>query len=114
MRNGNRAQSVGVDSPMPRTPAPKRSPTPHNLPQSSQWKRKLSRPISITEGPPGRLVTLDDARLYILLNFERATKNLALSHAIELLIRAAETGKRADREAATAQMELVLRAQQWL
>lgn len=99
---------------MVRTPAPKGPPKAPVPTQPNRWDRKLSRVIEIVNGPAGKLTSLDDARHYILANFEKATKNVPLIHAIELLIRAAVSGKLSDREAATAQVERVLRARYWL
>ena len=70
------------------------------------WDKKLSRPLVLKDGE--RLETLSDARDLILERFISVTHSVALVHAGELLLEAAETGERADIAAATDQIELVL------
>jgi hypothetical protein len=100
---------------VPRTPAPRGSPKVPRPPQPKRWAKKLTRKIVVTKGPRDYLLTLDDARNYILRHFRSSTRNKPLDRAIELLIHAADNdAKLADREAATKQLELVLRARHWL
>jgi hypothetical protein len=55
------------------------------------------------------LVTLLDAANLLAERFDTVRRDEALEHALELLLRAAETGRRRDREGATDQIALVLR-----
>jgi hypothetical protein len=71
------------------------------------WDKKLSRPLVLKNGD--RLETLSDVRSLFLERFATVTHNSALAYAGELLLKAAETGKRSDITAATDQIELVLR-----
>jgi hypothetical protein len=71
------------------------------------WEKKLSRPLILKNGE--RLETLSDVRSLFLERFATVTHNAALAYAGELLLKAAETGKRADIAAATDQVDLVLR-----
>jgi hypothetical protein len=59
-----------------------------------RWNKKLSRPLVLKDGK--RLANI--------------THSAPIAHAGELLLKAAETGKRADIEAATEQIERVLRS----
>ena len=70
------------------------------------WTQHLTRVFILKTGE--RLRTLHDAEL-ITRRFGSVTKSAPLEHAIGLLLRAAETGTRADRKAATDQVALVLR-----
>jgi hypothetical protein len=81
---------------------------PHN------FQRALTRTIEPTGGPGVELATLADAARFVALlrPFRQARPHW--DFAAELLLRAAETGKRRDVEAATAQMERALRAEGWL
>jgi hypothetical protein len=65
----------------------------------SRWSAKLSRPILLKNGK--KLVTLFDARNCLVNTFANVVRNDALGHAIVLLMEAAETGKLANRRAAT-------------
>ena len=56
-----------------------------------------------------RLRTLHDAAETIARRFGSVRRDAPLEHAIRLLLRAAETGTRADRLTATDQIALVLR-----
>jgi hypothetical protein len=71
------------------------------------WDKKLSRPLMLKNGE--RLETLSDVRSLFLERFATVTHNAALAYAGELLLKAAETGKRTDLVTATDQIELVLR-----
>jgi hypothetical protein len=82
--------------------------------QAHDFKRALTRTIEPTGGPGVELATLADAARFVALlrPFRRARPHW--DFAAELLLRAAETGKRRDAEAATAQMERALRVEGWL
>ena len=71
------------------------------------WDKKLSRPLVLKDGM--RLETLSDVRAAFIHRFANITYSMPLAHAGTLLIKAAETGKRADIDAATDQIERVLR-----
>ena len=71
------------------------------------WSRPLTRVLILKTGE--RLRTLHDAAELISRRFGSVTKSALLEHAISLLLRAAETGTRADRKAATDQGAAVLR-----
>jgi hypothetical protein len=71
------------------------------------WNRPLTRVLTLKSGE--QLRTLHDAAELFTHRFGSVTKSAPLEHAIGLLLRAAETGTRADRKAATDQVELVLR-----
>jgi hypothetical protein len=71
------------------------------------WNNKLSRNLKLKDGTV--LKSLTDARALFLNRFSNITHSAPLAYAGELLLKAAETGKRADIEAATDQVELALR-----
>jgi hypothetical protein len=72
----------------------------------AHWDKALSREL----GAAGeRIVTLRDAGRFLLERFQGVTKSAPLEHAIVLLMRAAASGRRADRAAATDQVLIVLR-----
>jgi len=75
---------------------------------------RLPRSIKTTCGPQATLASLDDARRFILKNFQGVTRDAGLGRAVELLFTAAETGRLADRQKAAAQIEPVLRRRHWL
>jgi hypothetical protein len=81
---------------------------PHN------FQRALTRAIEPTGGPGIELATLADAARFVALlrPFRQARPHW--DFAAELLLKAAETGKRRDVEAATSQMERALRVEGWL
>jgi hypothetical protein len=70
------------------------------------WNDKLSRPLALKDGK--RLLTLKDARSVLLDYFANVIHSEPLAYAGGLLIKAAETGDRADIEAATDQIERAL------
>jgi hypothetical protein len=72
----------------------------------ADWSAKLTRSLTLKDG--SKLVTLSDARECLLTHFSTTTKNDALAHAIELMMKAAETGTIPDRKAATDQVATVL------
>jgi hypothetical protein len=92
----------------------------HNagMAHAPNFKLALTRVIVPTAGPssgPGaELTTLEDATRFVglLLSWRQARPHW--DFAAELLLKAAETGKRRDVEAATAQMECALRTEGWL
>ena len=71
------------------------------------WTQPLTRTLILKSGE--RLKTLHDAADAFLRRFGNVDHDDATAHAITLMIRAAETGARADRKAATDQVALVLR-----
>jgi hypothetical protein len=75
------------------------------------WEKKLPRPIVLTDGR--KLATLQDAG-NLVLTFKGMIKDAPLEHAIELLIAAAESGKRKDVAAAAHQVTIVLRMRQMM
>ena len=74
------------------------------------WNDKLSRDLVLKDGTA--LKTLNDVRALFLDRFSKITHSTPLAYAGELLLKAAETGEPADIEAATEQIERVLRARQ--
>ena len=78
------------------------------------FKLALTRTIEPIAGPGTELTTLADAARFVgLLRAWRQARPY-WDYAAELLLRAAETGKRRDVEAATAQMARALRVEGWL
>ena len=75
-------------------------------PRRANYDRKLARPIKLADGR--RLVTLRDAANLFSERSGTVTAWGLLEHAIRLLIAAAESGKRADIEAATDHIQRVL------
>jgi hypothetical protein len=69
--------------------------------------RKLSRPLELRDGRTLR--TLRDAIDELERQFASVTRDDGLVHAIKLMEKAAKSGKRADIEAATRQVGIVLR-----
>jgi hypothetical protein len=72
------------------------------------WNKNLSRPLVLKDGQ--RLETLSDVRGLFINHFPNLKQGAPLAHASVLLLKAAETGQRADIEAATEQIERVLRS----
>ena len=70
------------------------------------FQRDLTRTITLTDGR--QVKSLHDART-VLLDVSANARSGALDHAIRLLLLAAQTGKRADIEAAATAIERVLR-----
>ena len=70
------------------------------------WDRNLSRPITLSDGR--KLRTLHDAVECLIATFDGISHWPALKHASDLLMTAAETGKRKDVTAATNQVVVVL------
>ena len=75
---------------------------------------KLSRRIEPAGGPGVELVTLEDAARFMGHMRPWRQARPIWDYAAELILRAATSGKRADIEAATAQMERALRTDNWL
>jgi hypothetical protein len=72
------------------------------------WNKPLARHLPLKDGRT--LHTLHDARdVFASGVFAGVTHDPPLEHAIELLIRAAETGEDNDVEAATDQVAIMLR-----
>jgi hypothetical protein len=88
----------------------------HNghMAHAPNFKLALTRVIEPTGGPGVGLATLEDAARFVSLLRSRRQTRPHWDFAAELLLKAAETGKRRDVEAATAQMEHALRAEGWL
>lgn len=70
------------------------------------WSASLTRSLTLKDG--SKLVTLSDARGCLLAYFSTTTKDEALAHAIELLLKAAEKGSFRNRKVATDQVATVL------
>ena len=75
--------------------------------RSANWSTKLTRSLTLKSGD--KLVTLADARRVVLAQLTIEVENFELTHAMRLLLKAAETGRPLDREAATKQVEIMLR-----
>jgi hypothetical protein len=88
----------------------------HNadMAHAPNFKLALTRVIVPTGGPGGELATLEDAARFVGLLRSWRQGRPHWDFAAELLLKAAETGKRRDVEAATAQMERALRVEGWL
>jgi hypothetical protein len=70
------------------------------------WNDPLARPLDLDDGATPQ--TLKDAATLFAERFDGVTHAPPLEHAIELLMRAAGSGQRADVEAATEQVARVL------
>jgi hypothetical protein len=83
-------------------------------PEKHDFSLKLTRIIEPKEGPGVELGTLEDAAQFMgnMRPWRQARPHW--DYAAELFLKAAETGKRRDVEAATAQMERALRRDGWL
>jgi hypothetical protein len=81
---------------------------------AANFKLALTRRIEPTGGPGIELATLEDAARFVGLVRTWRQSRPHWDFAAELLLQAAETGKRRDVEAATAQMERALRVEGWL
>jgi hypothetical protein len=78
------------------------------------FSHRLARAIEPTGGPGVELATLEDAARFVglLRPWRQAWPHW--DYAAELLLKAAESRKKSDIEAATAQMERALRCDGWL
>jgi hypothetical protein len=76
-------------------------------PKPVDWSAKLTRPLTLKDGQ--KLMTLEDARREVVAQMTIDVEDHALSNAMRLLLKAAQTGSSADREAATEQVENVSR-----
>ena len=74
----------------------------------THWSAKLTRPLTLKSGVT--LVTLSDARDCLAVHFEAVAGSAALSRALELMFKAAETGAFVDRKAATDHLAIVLKS----
>jgi hypothetical protein len=81
---------------------------------AANFKLALTRGIEPTGGPGVELATLENAARFVGLLRTWRQARPHWDFAAELLLQAAETGKRRDAEAATAQMERALRGDGWL
>lgn len=82
-------------------------PSPHKA-ETAYWDAPLSRALIVGKG---RLRTLRDAGRYLTDNYANITRSLALEHAIECLMKAAESGDRRDIGQATEQVARFLQGQ---
>jgi hypothetical protein len=78
------------------------------------FRSELARRIEPTGGPGAELVTIEDAARFMGRMRPWRQARPTWDYAAELVLRAAISGKRADIEAATAQMERALRTDNWL
>jgi len=87
----------------------------HNgrMTKAPDFKLALAHPIKPKGGPGVLLVTLEDAVQFIGLMKPWRQARPCWDHAAELLLKAAQTRKKADIEAATEQMERALRRENW-
>jgi hypothetical protein len=74
---------------------------------AADWSRPLARPLGLKSGE--ELVTLRDAGELFDRSFGNVRRDAAIEHAIELLMAAAKTGRKADVAAATDQVALALK-----
>jgi len=88
----------------------------HNarMAHAPNFKLALTRTIEPSGGPGAELATLEDAARYVGLLRSWRQGRPHWDFAAELLLKAAETGKRRDVEAAVSQMERALRVEGWL
>jgi hypothetical protein len=77
------------------------------MPRRLDWSAQLTHPLTLKGGT--KLVTLADARDVLRQYLSPEVEDGALGHALRLLLTAAKTGSLANREAATDQVESVLR-----
>jgi hypothetical protein len=91
-------------------------PVGHNagMANAPNFRLALARVIVPTSGPGAALATLEDAARSVGLLRSWRQGRPHWDFAAELLLRAAETVKRRDVEAATAEMERALRVEGWL
>jgi hypothetical protein len=77
------------------------------------FKLALTRTIEPTGGPGVELATLEDPPRFVGLLRSWCQARPPWDFAAALLLRAADTGKRSDVEAATVQMERAWRVEGW-
>ena len=82
--------------------------------KAPDFKLALAHPIKPTGGPGVELTTLEDAARFIAATRPWRQTRPFWDYAAELLLKAAQTGKKADIEAAISQMERALRRENWL
>jgi hypothetical protein len=82
--------------------------------KAHDFKLDLARVIEPIGGPGVEQVTLEDAARFVGLLRPWCQAHPHWDYAAELLLKAAESGKASDVEAATAQMERGLRRDDWL
>jgi hypothetical protein len=78
------------------------------------FRRRLTRRIEPTGGPGVELVTLEDAARFMGHMRPWRQARPTWDYAAELVLKAATSGRRADIEVATDQMERALRCEGWL
>jgi len=78
------------------------------------FKRALARAIEPTGGPGAILGTLEDAERFMGLMQPWRQARPYWDFAAELVLRAAQSGRKTDIEAATTQIECALWADGWL
>jgi hypothetical protein len=74
----------------------------------ANWTRELTKPITLIDGT--ELITLGDASKFVLerLSGLSGLRSQSLTHVVELLVIAAQSGTLADRKVATDQVCIVL------
>jgi hypothetical protein len=78
----------------------------------SRHGHELDVPLTRVLSPQGaRLITLRDAGAYLSERFAGVTHSAVLEHAIELLMKAAQSGTLADRKTETDQVARTLQGQ---
>jgi hypothetical protein len=82
--------------------------------KAHDFKFALTRVTEPTGGPGAELATLEDAARFVGLMRPWRQAWPHWDYAAELVLKATETGRRRDVEAATAQMERALRRDGWL
>ena len=78
------------------------------------FRRKLSHPIEPKMGPGAFLETLEDCAKFMGHMHRWRQARPHWDRAAELILKAANTGRRADVDAAGAQVERALRCDAWL
>lgn len=81
---------------------------------ADHWDSALTRVLTTKAASSERLETLRQAGAFVAERFPNTTHSAVLEHAVTTLMRAAETGTAADREAATDQVTLLLKGRGWL
>jgi hypothetical protein len=71
------------------------------------WSAPLTRSLTLKDGT--KLVTLADARAILIEHFASVSQSDSVARAIELTLKAADSGAFEDRKAATDQVAIVLR-----
>ena len=74
--------------------------------QAGNWSKPLSRPLRLKDGR--ELATLGDAADAVAEDIGIVANSAITEHAVELLLRAAETGRANDRRRATEEVQTLL------